>query len=193
MTKKNNLEITENKKVTKKVTAKKVKSMPQTFVEDTFDVSTGEQTKTIPIILENTVTKIENNKRITVEELLNSKQFKDKFDKLKLNVLFEKSFNELLDFNTMNKMYKSYYISDDVNEIDVLIEEIVKTYRQRLATISLDHETYKQITAFFDSLKTLYHRFNTSDEIIKDDLKIELDKLISMDRFMKINFFSYLK
>lgn len=170
-----------------------LKNIPQVYVEDTFDVSGDNNTE------EKTETLIENNneiktaKIISKEELLKSKQFKNKVDTLVKNIFFNKSFSELLDYTNLNKMYKAYIIDETTNEIDILLYEVIQVYRSRLSNIVLTYDVYQKINLYLDSIISLYNRFNNSENLDKSNLNTELSKLYSGERFMKNNFFSYLK
>jgi hypothetical protein len=191
------LETTNLKKSVKPKTVSKksspLKSMPQTYVEDTFTLyPDGVEIVASEVIITNELLPL-TPFTLTLEELLVSKSFNQKVTRLIDNVRFEKSFNSLLDYMSLVKMYKVYSIDDTTDEIDILLREVVNTFRQRLSKISLTYEIYQKVNLYFDSVISLYNRFKTSNEIIKDDLTLELNSLLAMENYMKANFFSYLK
>jgi hypothetical protein len=181
---KNTLPVTKKEKP-----IKKIKSMPQTYVEDTFDITNN--VNTTQIIIENKVN-VKTKKIITKDELLQMNQFKMKVDRLVKNIMFEKSFNELLDFVNIGKRYKTYIIDEYTDEIDVMLEVIILTFKKRLPKIIMHYNDYQKISAYFDSLASLYSRFKNSEQLIKDDLKQEREKLLSAELYMRVNFFNHL-
>ena len=104
-----------------KTSVEKVKSMPQTYIEDTFDINNNIDAKEI---IENTV-HIKNKKMISKKELLENNQFKMKLKRLISQIEYEKSFNVLLDFISLSKNYKTFHIDNETDEIDILLLEIV--------------------------------------------------------------------
>jgi len=106
--------------------------------------------------------------------------------------MFEKSFNELLDFVNIGKRYKTYIIDEYTDEIDVMLEVIILTFKKRLPKIIMHYNDYQKISAYFDSLASLYSRFKNSEQLIKDDLKQEREKLLSAELYMRVNFFNHL-
>lgn len=164
-----------------RVSKPKVKAMPQTFVEDTFDLN---ENNTVETVVLNPV--LEKHKNyISYDELLNNKQFQIKFNTLKAQIEFDKSFNVLLDFLTLSKIYKIFQVDKDTDEIDVLLNELVAYFKTRLSRIKLSYVDYNNVNIYFETIKTLYSRFNHGELAIKDDLKKELDKALSMNEYIK--------
>lgn len=168
--------------------SEKVKDMPQTYVEDTFDINNSAGNQYQETVIKNDV-KVKTKKFITEEELLKSFKFGVKLDRYKSRIEYHKTFKEVLDLTQFSKLNKTYYIDDTTDEIDILIREIVKHFRKRLTKISLSYADYQKIDLFFKSLQSIYNRFNHGENAIKDDLKVELEKLVGMERFIKLNFF----
>lgn len=168
-----------------KVVTEKVKSMPQTYVEDTFDVDNN---TSVEEVIENDV-KVKTKKMITMEALLADQQFQMKLNRLKRQIEFEKSFNSLLDFVNFSKNYRTYFIDNETDEIDVLLYEIVIYFKKKLVKIHLPYADYQKIDAYFETIKTLYNRFQYSEGAIKDDLKNELNNAIAMDRYIRLKLF----
>lgn len=159
-----------------------VKVMPQTFIEDVFDIEDS-----IPIIIENPIVK-KTKKIITIKELRTTFQFKNKLNKIKVRIENEKSFEFLFDYAVATKMYRSHYISETQDEYDILLLDIVLLFKKHLSSISLSYELYKKIDNYFESLKTLYGRFNNSD-MDKSHLIVELETARKMSNEVSYYFF----
>jgi len=179
-------------KTSKKKSNKSKLDIPQLYIEDTFDVS-GDNSKQTELIEIETPVNIVEKMFISEEDLLNLSSFKANVDKLIIHIFYEKSFNHLLDFLYLTGMYKHYEIDDLYDEVYYLIKQVIFNYRQRLSKISLDYATYQRIMQFFDDIPVLYVEFKNSTSLDKVDLKEKMDAMINMEKFMKINFFSYLK
>ena len=168
-----------------KTSVEKVKSMPQTYIEDTFDINNNIDAKEI---IENTV-HVKNKKMISKKELLENNQFKMKLKRLISQIEYEKSFNVLLDFISLSKNYKTFHIDNETDEIDILLLEIVIYFKKKLINKPLAYTDYQKIDAYFETVKTLYNRFQFSEGIIKDDLKTELENALAMNNYIKYMFF----
>lgn len=169
-----------------KTSVEKVKSMPQTYIEDTFDINNNNSdTKEI---IENAV-HVKNKKMISKKELLENNQFKMKLKRLISQIEYEKSFNVLLDFISLSKNYKTFHIDNETDEIDILLLEIVIYFKKKLINKPLAYTDYQKIDAYFETVKTLYNRFQFSEGIIKDDLKTELENALAMNNYIKYMFF----
>lgn len=184
MTKKKNTIDTEKQQTIKKPRVPKVKAASQTFIEDTFDLNSNNTNVKTEIIIENTILE-KQKKYISYNDLLKNKQFQIKFNTLKAQIEFEKSFNVLLDFLSLSKLYKTFQIDKDTDEIDVLLNELVAYFKTRLARITLSYTDYNNINIYFETIKTIYYRFNNGELSINEDLKKELDKAISMNEYIK--------
>lgn len=165
---------------------KKVEILPQTYVEDTFDI-TNNLTKN-HIIIENNV-KENKKKYITKEQLLVDPQFKNKVERTIKNIIFNKSFNTLLDLSTFSSSNRMHYLDEFTDDVDVMFEQIVFYFKKRLRSISLTYKDYQTIDSYFESLATIYQRFKNHDTLDKADLKDELDNLIKMENFIKYHIF----
>lgn len=168
-----------------KTSVEKVKSMPQTYIEDTFDINNNIDAKEI---IENTV-HVKNKKMISKKELLENNQFKMKLKRLISQIEYEKSFNVLLDFISLSKNYKTFHIDNETDEIDILLLEIVIYFKKKLINKPLAYTDYQKIDAYFETVKTLYNRFQFSEGIIKEDLKTELENALAMNNYIKYMFF----
>lgn len=165
---------------------KKVEILPQTYVEDTFDI-TNNLTKN-HIIIENNV-KENKKKYITKEQLLVDPQFKNKVERTIKNIIFNKSFNTLLDLSTFSSSNRMHYLDEFTDDVDVMFEQIVFYFKKRLRSISLTYKDYQTVDSYFESLTTIYKRFKNHDTLDKTDLKDELDNLIKMENFIKYHIF----
>ena len=182
------IDVPKQNKITKKfhkTSVEKVKSMPQTYIEDTFDINNNIDAKEI---IENTV-HVKNKKMISKKELLENNQFKMKLKRLISQIEYEKSFNVLLDFISLSKNYKTFHIDNETDEIDILLLEIVIYFKKKLINKPLAYTDYQKIDAYFETVKTLYNRFQFSEGIIKDDLKTELENALAMNNYIKYMFF----
>jgi hypothetical protein len=165
---------------------KKVEILPQTYVEDTFDITNNLTNN--HIIIENNV-KENKKKYITKEQLLVDPQFKNKVERTIKNIIFNKSFNTLLDLSTFSSSNRMHYLDEFTDDVDVMFEQIVFYFKKRLRSISLTYKDYQTIDSYFESLATIYQRFKNHDTLDKADLKDELDKLIKMENFIKYHIF----
>ena len=182
------IDVPKQNKLTKKfhkTSVEKVKSMPQTYIEDTFDINNNIDAKEI---IENVV-HVKNKKMISKKELLENNQFKMKLKRLISQIEYEKSFNVLLDFISLSKNYKTFHIDNETDEIDILLLEIVIYFKKKLINKPLAYTDYQKIDAYFETVKTLYNRFQFSEGIIKDDLKTELENALAMNNYIKYMFF----
>ena len=130
-----------------------------------------------------------NKKMISKKELLENNQFKMKLKRLISQIEYEKSFNVLLDFISLSKNYKTFHIDNETDEIDILLLEIVIYFKKKLINKPLAYTDYQKIDAYFETVKTLYNRFQFSEGIIKDDLKTELENALAMNNYIKYMFF----
>lgn len=170
-----------------KITREKIEKMPQTYVEDTFDI-THSNNHQAEIVIENPV--IEKTKEyITEVELLKNERFKQKVDKTIKRILFKKSFNELLDLSYFSKINRTYFIDETTDEIDVLLYEVTRYFKKSLTRIDIPYKDYQTILSYFESIETIYRRFNHAEGAIKPQLKLELEKLLKMDSFIKYHLF----
>lgn len=165
---------------------KKVEILPQTYVEDTFDITNNLTNN--HIIIENNV-KENKKKYITKEQLLVDPQFKNKVERTIKNIIFNKSFNTLLDLSTFSSSNRMHYLDEFTDDVDVMFEQIVFYFKKRLRSISLTYKDYQTVDSYFESLSTIYQRFKNHDTLDKTDLKDELDNLIKMENFIKYHIF----
>ena len=169
-----------------KISFEKIEIMPQTYIEDIFDID-DVYTNQIKII-DNPV--VEKNKQfISKNELLNNLQFKNKVDRTIKNILFSKSFNELLNIVEFSKLNRNFFIDETTDETDILLEEVITYFRKRLAKVALSYKDYQVIDAYFESIKTLYNRFKNCEGASKNLLKQELEIATKMDAYIKYHFF----
>lgn len=168
-----------------KESKEKIKIMPQTYVEDTFNVHDNHSEEKI---IKNNVT-LKVKKFISKDKLLKDKSFQNKVERLKKRIYHTKGFSEILDFTTLSKMYRTFYINETTDEIDLLLNEIILHFKKRLRIVKLSYEEYQKLIAYFDSLQTLYKRFNHGEGSIKEGLKLELNKLKSAEAFIKRKLF----
>ncbi len=122
----------------------------------------------------------EPKKNISYDGLLNNKQFQLKFNTLKAQIELEKSFNVLLDFNNLCSVYKIFYIDDNTDEINILLNELISYFKSRLSRIKLSYTDYTNVNIYFENIKILYDKFK-NNEIVNSDI----DKLILMDNYIK--------
>jgi hypothetical protein len=62
-------------------------------------------------------------------------------------------------------------------------------FKKKLINKPLAYTDYQKIDAYFETVKTLYNRFQFSEDIIKDDLKTELENALAMNNYIKYMFF----
>jgi hypothetical protein len=155
----------------------KIQKAPQTFIEDTFDIDS--ENNTTPTIIKNEVNK-KYKKNIDVNQLIETFAFKNKLTKIKTRVEYEKSFAFLFDFTNSSKLYKSYYINELEDEYDLLLYYSVITFKKKMAKIQLNYEIYQKFEIYFNSLKSLYGRFKVADNTEKEALNLELKQMIQM-------------
>ena len=169
-----------------KISTEKIEIIPQTYIEDIFDINNIDLSQ--PKVITNQV--IEKNiSFITREELLNNLQFRNKLDKIIKDVMFKKSFNDLLDISHFSKMNRVFFIDEYVDEADVLLDEVIVYFKKKLAKIDLAYKDYKTIDSYLESIKTLYGRFKHCEGSEKSLLRAELDTLLKMDKYIKCHFF----
>jgi len=165
----------------------KVKMMPQTYVEDTFDIEHTDIKD--PVVIDNPV-RVKEKVFITEEDLLKNFAFNDKLTRYKRDIEYSKTFACLFDLSTFSKMNRDFFITDTIDEVDILIRELVVHYRRRLSKIITNYEEYQKFDTFFRSLQSIYNRFKHSEYAAKDDLKTELEQLKEMDGVIAVRIFS---
>lgn len=183
-----NLDLVERNpsKELEKLSTEKIEIMPQTYIEDVFDIHDISNFQTV--VISNPV-KEKSKEFITKEELLCNLQFKNKVEKTIKNVLFQKSFDDLLNISEFSKLNRVFFINDEIDEIDILLEEVINYFRKRLAKINLAYRDYQIINAYFETIKTLYNRFKTSEGASKNALKLELETALKMNNYIRYHFF----
>lgn len=169
-----------------KTAGEKIEIMPQTYIEDTFDISDPSTSETT--IIENPV-KEKTKRFITREKLLDNIQYKNKVARAIKTILFEKSFSHLLDMSNFSKLNRSFFIDDETDEVDMILSDVVDYFKKRLAKIELSYQNFKIINAYLESIKTLYNRFKNEEGAMKESLKHELETLIKLDGFVRRHMF----
>ncbi len=169
-----------------KTTAEKIEIMPQTYIEDTFDISDPVTSETT--VIDNPV-KEKIKRFITREELVKNLQFKNKVDRAIKNILFKKSFSDLLNLSQFSKLNRTFFIDDETDEVDVILSFVIDYFKKRLAKIELSYQNFKIIDAYLESIKTLYNRFKNEEGAMKESLKNELETLIKLDGFIRRHLF----
>ena len=172
-------------KILDKVSYEKVVAAPQTYIEDVFDL---ENQETEEKIIKNEIKKKEK-KFITEEELYKSYIFQNKLTKIKSRVEFEKGFDFLLDFVNATKLYRTFYVTDDLDEFDFLLKETALHFTKRLARIQLSYKVYQEIIEYFDNLKNLYGQFKHAELIEVKELNDKLQNMKDKSEFIKYYIF----
>ncbi len=174
-------------KTHKTVVPEKVEPAPQTYIEDTFEIG-NENLINDQKIIENEIKKKEKI-MMDEQELLSTFSFKNKLNKIKVRVEFEKSFSFLFDYINATKLYKTYYINDIDDEYDLLLLHTVINFKKKLAKIQISYEVYNKFEIYFESLKNLYGRFKRSDNTEKPKLNLELKQIQEMSDEISYYFF----
>lgn len=182
------IETTKRKRAKKPDTTvgEKFEIMPQTYIEDTFDINNPLNSHTT--IIDNPV-KEKVKRFITKEELVINLQFKNKVDRAIKDILFKKSFSDLLDLSQFSKMNRTYFIDEETDEVDVILGYVVDYFKKRLAKTELTYQNFKIIDAYLESIKTLYNRFKNEEGVMKGQLKTELETLTKLDGFIRYHLF----
>lgn len=182
------IETTKRKRAKKPDTTvlEKFEIMPQTYIEDTFDINNPLNSYTTII---NNPVKEKVKRFITKEELVINLQFKNKVDRAIKDILFKKSFSDLLDLSQFSKMNRTYFIDEETDEVDVILSYVVDYFKKRLAKTELTYQNFKIIDAYLESIKTLYNRFKNEEGAIKGQLKTELETLTKLDGFIRHHLF----
>jgi hypothetical protein len=171
-----------------KIYKEKIKIMPQTYVEDTFNIHNNEHDDEQKTVIENPI--IEKSKKfITRDELLQSHQFKNKLNRFIKNLEFNKNFNDLLDFVQVSKLYRTYHIDETTDEIDVLLHETVLHFKKKLHRIKLEYKDYQTINGYLDNVKILYNKYNHGEKAMIPNLNKELATMKKMNIWLKSKLF----
>lgn len=180
------------KKKKKRFKIKKVKPLSP---DKKFDNSNGyfDET-TLSIDNVSSMTEILNKsiqtdkKNISLNTLLKTESFKNKISRLKNRLLQDKSIKGLLDFDALTKGYKRYTVDDDNDEIDILLREIILFLKKRLATSrNVSYKDYQKIDLHLNNIKNLYNVFKNEGNT--ENLMLEIDKIISADKFIRYYIF----
>lgn len=169
------------RKSIKKKSLIKPRQLAQTYVEDTFDFENIEIKN--EIIIENNVNVI-NKKIVSEKDLLNNKQFDYKLKVIISKIEFEKSFEFLFDYVKSSQLYRIYYIDENKDEYDIILDKISLHYIKRLAKINLNYNDYKNILFYFDNLKRLYGLFKRASFNEKEELNKILKKINTMHDYV---------
>ena len=166
--------------------SEKVQVAKQTYTEDTFTI--GAENEEEPVIIENIVKK-KSKTIIPSEELVELYTFKNKLNKIKVRVEYEKSFSFLFDFINATKLYKTYYTNEIDDEYDLLLLYTVLEFKKKMAKKQLSYAIYQKIELYFESLKSLYGRFKRADNTQKEALNLELDQMVNLSSEISYYFF----
>jgi len=179
--------IYENKptKILDRVSSEKIVAAPQTYIEDVFDL---ENQETEEKVIENEIKKKEK-KFITEEELYKSYIFQNKLTKIRSRVEFEKGFDFLLDFVNATKLYRTFYVNDELDEFDFLLKETALHFTKRLARIQLSYKVYQEIIEYFDNLKNLYGQYKHTELVSVKSLNDKLENMKDKSEFIKYYIF----
>lgn len=159
----------------------KVEPMPQTYIEDTFDLNNQESNV---VEIKNEIRKKEKQ-FISKNNLLNDPMFINKLQKTKSRIENNKGFDFLLDFATSSKIYKSFSIDDKYDDFDILLEEISNHFSIRLSRLELKYDDYIKIVWYFERLKNLYNEFKHSELIKRKELSKDLETMKLMSPMIR--------
>jgi len=177
-----------NKLKKKKISdTQKVQQLPETYIEDTFELD-APVVKETERSIKNPV-KIKLDEYITKDTLLKQQQFNNKLTKLKNLIEYNKSFAILLDFATMSKLYNHVKIDKQTDEFDILLYELVIHFKKKLTRIELTYKVYQEINDYLDTLKILYNQFKNSEIVDNELLKNKLIKLQDQESFISYYLF----
>lgn len=166
--------------------SEKIEKAPQTFIEDTFQI--GSENNDVPIIIKNEIKKKHKN-IIEAHKLSELFTFKNKLNKIKTRVEYEKSFAFLFDFVNSSKLYRTYYTNEIDDEYDLLLYHSVIGFKKKMAILQLKYVIYQKFEIYFDSLKSLYGRFKTADNTEKLALNKELKQMLDMSEEIAFYYF----
>lgn len=168
-----------------KVSTEKVEAAPQTYIEDTFDLDNQANNQ---IEIENEVKK-KQKKFITKELLLNDQMFLNKLQRAKSRIETNKGFDFLIDFVSSTKAFKMFDVDEKYDDFDILLEEIVKHFRIRLARINLSYTEYQEVEWYFERLQNLYNEYKHSEMVKRKELNADLEKMKKMSNLIRWKLF----
>ena len=84
-------------------------------------------------------------------------------------------------------MYKTFYIDNVVDEIDVILYDVILFFKKKLTKKTLSYEDYQKINNYLNNIKLLYHSYNYY--IDNPPNQAEYEKMLSANNYIKRTFF----
>lgn len=164
----------------KKKKKKRIKNKKQRSASTVKDIVKEEENDVKTGSSKNTLSKT----FVTKSDILNSPSYKQKIEKIRKRIIHQKSFAILMNFNSMIATFRHMYIDNNTDEIDIILNEIVTSFKRRLSKIHISMVEYQQIEAFFENIKTAYREYVKNENKMTDSVQLKINTLLQLDKFI---------